>query len=139
MPIVYLTRIIEVTATHHIARADWTAARNADTFGKAAADHAHRYQFRITVKGPLVAEQGGVVNLTQLDALLAREITDRLATGHINRDLPEFAAGKRLATGEALTVYFWERLAGALPPGVQLHAIRVQEGPHLYSEYFGEA
>ena len=139
MPIVYLTRIIDVTATHHIARADWTPARNADTFGKAAADHAHHYQFRITVKGPLVAEQGGVVNLTQLDALLAREITDRLATGHINRDLPEFAAGKRLATGEALTVYFWERLAGALPPGVQLHAIRVQEGPHLYSEYFGEA
>jgi 6-pyruvoyl-tetrahydropterin synthase len=138
MPIVYLTRIVEVTATHQIARADWTAQRNADNFGKAATDHPHRYQFRITVKGALVAEQGGVVNLTQLDALLAREITGRLATGNINRDLPEFAAGKRLATGEALAVYFWERLAGSLPSGVQLHAIRVQEGPHLYSEYFGE-
>ena len=139
MPTVYLTRIVEVTASHRIARADWTAQRNADTFGKAAADHSHRYQFRVTVRGPLVAEEGGVVSLTALDALLAREITERLATGDINQDLPEFAAGKRLATGEALGVYFWERLAGALPAGVRLHAIRVQEGPHLYSEYFGEA
>lgn len=139
MPTVYLTRIVEFTATHRIARADWTAARNADTFGKAAAAHAHRYQCRVTVKGPLAAAQGGVVNLTELDALLEREITGRLGQGDVNRDLPEFAAGKRLATGEALAVYFWERLVDALPPGVQLHAIRVQEGPHLYSEYFGAA
>ena len=79
------------------------------------------------------------MSLAALDALLAREITDRLEGGDINRDLPEFADGKRLATGEALAVYFWGRLADALPPGVRLQAIRVQEGPHLYSEYFGEA
>lgn len=137
MPTVYLTRIVEFTATHRIARPDWTPERNAATFGKAAADHAHRYQCRVTVKGPLVAGEGGVLNLTELDALLAREITGPLAKGHIN-DLPDFAAGRRLATGEALAVYFWERLAGALPAGVRLHAIRVQEGPHLYSEYFGD-
>lgn len=139
MPIAYLTRIVEFTAAHHIARADWTEARNAATFGRATREHQHRYQCRVTVKGPLRAEQGGVVDLAALDGLLAREITDRLEGGDINRDLPEFAAGKRLATGEALAVYLWERLAGALPPGVALHAIRVQEGPHLYSEYFGEA
>ena len=52
--------------------------------------------------------------------------------------LPAFAAGDRLTTGEALAVYIWERLAGRMPAGVRLHAVRVQEGPHLYSEYFGE-
>jgi 6-pyruvoyltetrahydropterin/6-carboxytetrahydropterin synthase len=139
MAIAYLTRVVEFTATHRIARADWTETRNAATFGRAAQDHEHRYQCRITVKGPLAAEQGGIVDLGALDALLAREITARLDGRHINRDVPEFADGKRLATGEALAVYFWERLADALPPGVRLHAIRVQEGPHLYSEYFGEA
>jgi 6-pyruvoyltetrahydropterin/6-carboxytetrahydropterin synthase len=139
MPIAYLTRVVAFTATHRIARADWTEERNAATFGRAAQDHAHRYECRVTVKGPLVAGQGGVVNLTALDALLAREITDRLEGQHINRALPEFADGQQLTTGEALAVYFWGRLATALPSGVQLHAIRVQEGPHLYSEYFGEA
>jgi 6-pyruvoyl-tetrahydropterin synthase len=67
-----------------------------------------------------------------------RRATGRLDGRHINEALPEFGDGGRLATGEALAVYLWERLAGRLPPGVALHAVRVQEGPHLYSEYFGE-
>lgn len=139
MATVYLTRIVEFDATHRIARADWTADQNARTFGKAAEDHPHRYHVRVTVKGPLAVAAGGVVSLQALDALLEREITARFAGRHLNRDIPEFAAGGRLATGEALAVYVWERLAGALPPGVTLHAVRVQEGPHLYSEYFGDA
>lgn len=139
MPVAYLTRIVGFTATHRIARADWTSEQNRATFGRAADDHTHAYQCRVTVKGSLVAERGGVVSLEQLDALLAREITGRFDGQHLNDDIPEFALGGRLATGEALTVYLWERLAGALPSGVTLHRIRVQEGPHLYSEYFGEA
>jgi 6-pyruvoyltetrahydropterin/6-carboxytetrahydropterin synthase len=138
MPISYLTRIVEFTATHRIRRADWSAQRNAAEFGKAAADHGHRYQCRVTVKAPLAAEQGGVMSLGGLDALLAEEITQRLDGKSINNTVPEFADGRRLATGEALAVYLWQRVAPRLPAGVTLHAIRVQEGPHLYSEYFGE-
>jgi 6-pyruvoyltetrahydropterin/6-carboxytetrahydropterin synthase len=138
VPISYLTRIVEFSATHRIRRADWPAARNAAAFGKAASDHGHRYQCRVTVKGRLVAEAGGVINLAALDALLAEEITNRLDGKSINETVPQFADGQRLATGEALAVYVWERLAPRLPPDVTLHAVRVQEGPHLYSEYFGE-
>ena len=135
----HLTRIVEFTATHRIRRADWTPERNALEFGKAAADHGHRYQCRVTVKGPLAAEGGGIVSLTALDAVLATEITARFDGRHINEAVPEFADGRRLATGEALAVFIWERLAPRLPAGVTLHAVRVQEGPHIYSEYFGEA
>jgi 6-pyruvoyltetrahydropterin/6-carboxytetrahydropterin synthase len=138
MPISYLTRIVEFTATHRIRRADWTPERNAAEFGKAAADHSHRYQCRVTVRGALVAEAGGVMSLVALDALLAQEITERLDGRSINEAIPEFADGRRLATGEALALYLWERLAPRLPPGVTLHGVRVQEGPHIYSEYFGE-
>jgi hypothetical protein len=35
-------------------------------------------------------------------------------------------------------VYVWGRLVGRLPPGVAMHAVRIQEDAHLYSEYFGE-
>ncbi len=138
MPVAYLTRIVGFTATHRIARADWTAEQNRATFARAAEDHAHEYQCQVTVKGSLDAARGGIVNLEQLDAVLAREIRQRFDGRHINSDVPEFAAGGRLPTGEALSVYLWERLTGALPPGVTLHRIRIQEGPHLYSEYFGE-
>jgi len=136
---VHLTRIVEFDASHRIARADWTADENARMFGKAAQDHSHRYQVRVTVKGALVAQHGGIVSLQALDALLEREVTARLQGRHVNQDIPEFGPKGRLATGEALAVYLWERLAPGLPPGVTLHAVRVQEGPHLYSEYFGDA
>lgn len=139
MPISYLTRIVEFTATHRIRRADWSDQRNASEFGKAAVDHGHRYQCRVTVRGSLVAEAGGVISLVALDRLLDEQIVRRFDGKSINDAVPEFADGKRLATGEALAVYVWERLAPVLPAGVTLHAVRVQEGPHIYSEYFGEA
>jgi 6-pyruvoyltetrahydropterin/6-carboxytetrahydropterin synthase len=139
MPICYLTRIVEFSATHRIRRADWSDERNAAEFARAATDHGHRYQCRVTVKGPLQAEAGGVMRLQQLDTLLDEEVVRRFDGKNINAAAPEFADGQRLATGEALTVYVWERIAKRLPPGVQLHAVRVQEGQHIYSEYFGEA
>src|SRR5207247_220242 len=102
VPISYLTRIVEFSATHYIRRADWPDERNAQEFGRAAVDHGHRYQCRVTVRGPLVAEAGGVMSLETLDRLLAEEITRRLDGRSINEALPEFAPGRRLATGEAL-------------------------------------
>ena len=138
MPISYLTRIVEFSATHYIRRADWPDERNAGEFGRAAVEHGHHYQCRVTVKGALAAEAGGVMSLEALDRLLAEEITRRLDGRSINEALPDFAPRRRLATGEALAVYVWERIAPQLPRGVTLHAVRVQEGPHIYSEYYGE-
>lgn len=138
MPTSYLTRLVEFTASHRLHRPDWSPERNALEFGKAAHEHEHRYQCRVTVKGPLRPELGGVITLGTLDALLAEEIVTPLAGKRIEEALPEFGPGRRLATGEALAVYVWERLSLRLPAGVALHGVRVQEGPHIYSEYFGE-
>jgi len=138
VPIAYLARIVEFTASHRLARADWTPQRNEETFGAATRSHSHRYQCRVTVRGALEADQGGVVSLGALDALLTREIVNRFDGRDLNQQVPEFTAGGRLPTGEALAVYIWERLAGQLPAGVALDTVRIQEGPHLYSEYHGE-
>ena len=130
MPKAYLTRIVEFTATHRLPGGD---------FGKAAKDHGHRYQCRVTVTGELRPAHSGVAPLEALTALLEQEVVRRFDGRHINQDVPEFGDGGWLPTGEALAVYIWERLVPGLPPGVTLHAVRVQEGPHLYSEYYGEA
>jgi 6-pyruvoyl-tetrahydropterin synthase len=138
MPLGYLTRVIEFTATHHIRRADWSREQNVAEFGKATDDHEHRYQCRVTVKGRLVPEAGGVMNLAVLDALLGEEISARFGGRAIHDAVPQFADGGWLSTGEALAVYVWGRIAGRLPPGVMMHAVRIQEDANLYSEYFGE-
>ncbi len=135
---VYLTRVVGFTARHRLRRPDRSAARNAREFGPAATDHQHEYQCRVTVAGPLDARRGGVVSLGGLDQVLREEIVERFHGHHINEAIPHFGEGRDLPTGEALAVYIWERVASRLPPGVRLHAIRVQEEPHLYSEYFGE-
>lgn len=131
MPVAYLTRVVEFTATHRFPKGK--------EFGAAAADHSHRYQCAVTVAGAFDPAAGGVVSLGTLDAILKKEVTARFDGTHLNEQIPQFADGKWLATGEAFAVYLWERIAPKLPRGVRLHAVRVQEGPHLYSEYRGEA
>lgn len=131
MPIAYLTRIVEFDARHRLG----TAA----SFGGAAREHGHRYQCRVTVTGNVEPARGGVMSLAALDALLEREVRLPFDQTTINDALPRFADGGWIPTGEALAVYVWERLASQLPAGVRLHAVRIQESPNLYSEYFGEA
>jgi 6-pyruvoyltetrahydropterin/6-carboxytetrahydropterin synthase len=130
MPTAYLTRIVEFTATHGFP--------DVPEFAGATSDHSHRYRCLVTVKGGFDPTRGGVMSLKALDALLRREVVAPFDGRHINKDIPAFAVGTWLATGEALAVYLWERLVPGLPTGVALHRVRVEEGAHLYSEYHGE-
>src|SRR2546423_233255 len=124
MPISYLTRIVEFTATHRIQRADWSADRNAAEFGKAATDHPHHYQVRVTIRGPLEPERKGVVNLGELDRVLRDEITARLDGKVINDAIPEFAAGGRPPPRDGLPPHRWEGSAPRAPPGGARQVLR---------------
>jgi 6-pyruvoyl-tetrahydropterin synthase len=130
MPTSYLTRIVEFTATHRFP--------DRPEFAGATEDHSHRYRCAVTVKGVFDPTHGGVMSLAALKTLLQREVVEPFDGRHINRDIATFA-GTWVATGEALAVYLWERIAPGLPPNVTLHRVRVEEGPHLYSEYYGES
>lgn len=130
MPTAYLTRVVEFTATHGFP--------DLPEFHGATHDHSHRYRCAVTVKGPFDPTRSGVMGLNALDRLLQREVVDRFDGRHINKDIASFAAGTWIATGEGVAVYLWERIIEGLPPGVSLHRVRIEEGPHLYSEYYGE-
>jgi 6-pyruvoyltetrahydropterin/6-carboxytetrahydropterin synthase len=127
-PIAYLTRTVEFTATHRLFNPDWSAARNAELFGEAAAPHAHTYSCAITVAGAVDPATGTVVDLVA-----------RFGDRDINRDIPEYGPGRSLPTGEALCLDIWKRVAARLPAGCRLASVRVQEDPSLYAEYRGEA
>lgn len=131
MPTAYLTRVVEFTATHQFP--------DQPEFAGATHDHSHRYRCAVTVKGVFDPTRSGVMSLGALDKVLQREVVERFDGRHINKDVATFAAGAWIATGEALAVYLWERIVPGLPLGVQLHRIRIEEGPHLYSEYGGES
>ena len=130
MAIAYLTRIVEFTATHRFPETP--------EFTGATSDHSHNYKCAVTVKGFFDPTKGGVMSLPALKKLLQQEVVARFDGRHINQDIAIFAVGKWVATGEALAQYVWERIVQQLPQGVTLHCVRIEESPHLYSEYRGE-
>jgi 6-pyruvoyltetrahydropterin/6-carboxytetrahydropterin synthase len=141
MATAYLTRTVQFSAAHRYFRPEWSAAKNAEVFGKCAAPngHGHTYQCEVTVRGAVDGTTGMAVNLATLDRILADEVVERLDHRHLNLDLPEFAYGRTVPTGEELCLDIWRRVSARLPEGCALATVRVQEEPALFAEYRGEA
>ncbi|HVO35711.1 MAG TPA: 6-carboxytetrahydropterin synthase, partial [Gemmatimonadales bacterium] len=76
--------------------------------------------------------------LAAIDRILAEQVVARFDGRDINRDIPEYAPGRTLPTGEALCLDIWNRVAARLPAGCRLTAVRVQEDASLSAEYRGE-
>ena len=139
MTTVRLTRIVTFSAAHRYFRPDWSAERNREVFGACAGEHGHghNYECAVTVSGPLDEETGMVIDLRDLDTILAEEVRDRFDHRFINHEVPEFGPAGMIPTGEMLAVFLWERISGRLPAAVTLELVRVQEDQHLYAEYDG--
>jgi 6-pyruvoyltetrahydropterin/6-carboxytetrahydropterin synthase len=138
-PVAYLTRTVEFTATHSYLKPEWSRAQNAEAFGASASPHAHAYRCAVTLAGAVDPATGMVADLAVLDRILAEEVVARFDGRDINRDVPEYAPGRTLPTGEALCLDIWTRVAARLPAGCALASVRIQEDPSLYAEYRGEA
>lgn len=116
MPRTSLTRRVQFASAHRYRRPDWSDAENADIFGACAHPnyHGHTYVCDVTVAGPVDEETGFVVDLGFLDRVLQREVRDRFDHRNINLDVPEFAEGKLIPTGENLARFICERVQAAL-------------------------
>ena len=116
MPRTSLTRRVVFASAHRYRRPDWSDAENADIFGACAHPnyHGHTYVCDVTVAGPVDEETGFVVDLGFLDRVLQREVRDRFDHRNINLDVPEFAEGKLIPTGENLARFICERVQAGL-------------------------
>lgn len=137
--VVSLTRTVEFHARHRLYRADWTEAQNREAFGalSEAPGHAHDYHCAVTVSGPLDQAMGMVVDLVELDRILADEIVAPFHGRNLNLDVAAFASGETLPTCEAIAAYLFPRIAARLPAGVRLERVRVMEDPTLYADCTG--
>jgi len=68
----------------------------------------------VTVTGSIDPVTGMIVDLAVLDRILATEVRERFDHRNINLDVPEFADGKLVPTGENLARFIFERVQGAL-------------------------
>jgi 6-pyruvoyltetrahydropterin/6-carboxytetrahydropterin synthase len=111
-----LTRRIGFAAAHRYRIADWSDERNEQVFGLCARPsfHGHSYVCDVTVSGEIDPTTGFVVDLGVLDRILASEVRQRFDHRNINVDVPEFADGKLVPTGENLARFIFHRVERAL-------------------------
>jgi 6-pyruvoyltetrahydropterin/6-carboxytetrahydropterin synthase len=139
MPSASLTRRVTFASAHRYRRPDWTDARNVEVFGQCANPnfHGHSYACDVTVRGPIDDTTGMVVDLGRLDRVLATEVRERFDHRNINLEIPEFADGALIPTGENLARFIFERVQRALGGEVQVTRVVVREDEGLSAEYPG--
>lgn len=133
----YLTRRVTFAAAHRYRVADWSDERNAATFGLCARPnyHGHSYVCNVTVTGDVDPVTGFVVDLGVLDDVLAREVRARFDHSNINLDVPEFADGGLMPTGENLARFIAERVQQGLAGAARVVRVTVAEDSTLSATY----
>ena len=133
----YLTRRVTFAAAHRYRMAEWSEERNAATFGLCARPnyHGHSYVCDVTVTGTVDPVTGFVADLGVLDRALQHEVRDRFDHANINLDVPEFADGRLVPTGENLARYIAERVQGALGAAARVTRVTVAEDSTLSATY----
>jgi 6-pyruvoyltetrahydropterin/6-carboxytetrahydropterin synthase len=128
-----LTRRVTFAAAHRYRIAEWSDEKNAQTFGLCARPnyHGHSYTCEVTVSGPIDPRTGFCVDLGVLDRVLATEVRERFDHRNINLDVPEFADGKLVPTGENLARFIFERVDRALAGAVTVVRVTVMEDATL--------
>src|SRR6266481_963082 len=81
---------------------------------------------------------GFVVDLGVLDRILKEQVKDRFDHRNINLDVPEFADGKLVPTGENLARHIFERVEKELPKPVKVMRVTVGEDDSLSATYSRE-
>jgi 6-pyruvoyltetrahydropterin/6-carboxytetrahydropterin synthase len=132
----FLTRRVTFAAAHRYRIAEWSDERNAETFGLCARPnyHGHSYSCDVTVSGAIDPVTGFIVDLGQLDAVLQQEVRARFDHANINLDVPEFADGRLVPTGENLARFICERVQSALPR-VRVTRVVIGEDATLSATY----
>lgn len=133
----FLTRRITFAAAHRYRRPDWSDARNAKVFGLCAREnyHGHSYTCDVTVTGHLDPTTGMIVDLGLLDRVLAVEVRERFDHRNINLDVPEFADGKLVPTGEELSRFIFQRIQSALGGAARVVEVTLSEDATLSARY----
>ncbi|HYC52847.1 MAG TPA: 6-carboxytetrahydropterin synthase [Gemmatimonadaceae bacterium] len=135
----YLTRRVTFAAAHRYRRPDWSDAENERVFGLCARPnfHGHSYVCDVTVRGEIDPVTGMLVDLGVLDRVLQAEVRERFDHRNINLDVPEFADGRLVPTGENIARFIFERVERGLAGAAKVTEVSIAEDETLRCSYRG--
>lgn len=132
-PVVRLCRRYAFAASHCLYADALSPEENEAVFGKCANPngHGHNYGLTVVVRGPVSAETGFVMPLSDLDEAARRCVLDVYDHRHLNLDVEDYA--NLVPTGENIALMIWERLRG--PLGGLLERVILDETRNNRFEY----
>ena len=140
MPRALLTRRVTFAAAHRYRRPEWSIEKNEEVFGLCAREsyHGHSYACELTIAGEIDPVTGFIFDLAELDRVLAEQVKHRFDHRNINIDVPEFADGRLVPSGENLARFIFERVSDTLPSSVNVIKVTIAEDHTLSATYEGE-
>jgi len=134
---VTVTRRLRFNAAHRVHNPALSEAENSRLFGKCNNPnwHGHNYTLDVSVEGNVDATTGYVCDLSQLKAIVEREVIDHVDHKNFNLDVP-FMKGV-IPTSENIVVAFWKILSSSVAPA-RLTKLVLWETENNYVEYTGQ-
>ncbi len=131
-----LTRAVTCSAAHRYRRPEWDDARNREVFGACAHPnwHGHTYTCEVTVGGEVDPVTGFCADLGALDRALAERVVAALDHRNLVLDVPAFAEGALIPTGENVAWWIAREVQAALGPSTRVERVRLSEMPGLWVE-----
>ena len=131
-----LTRAVTFSAAHRYRRPEWDDARNREVFGACAHLnwHGHTYTCEVTVGGEVDPVTGFCADLGALDRALAERVVAALDHRNLVLDVPAFAEGALIPTGENVAWWIAREVQAALGPSTRVERVRLSEMPGLWVE-----
>jgi 6-pyruvoyltetrahydropterin/6-carboxytetrahydropterin synthase len=140
MAIAYLTRRVTFAAAHRYRLPELSDAENTARFGLCARPnyHGHTYTCDVTVRGTIEERTGMIIDLAILDRVLERDVRARFDHANLNLDIPEFAEGRLMPTGENLSRFIFQTVQRGIGAAGEVCEVRVAEDATLAAIYRGE-
>ncbi|MBA2369152.1 MAG: 6-carboxytetrahydropterin synthase [Candidatus Protochlamydia sp.] len=121
-------------AAHRLYNPKFSNEKNFAIFGKCNNEngHGHNYVIEIYVKGSIDPETGFIINLSDLKAIIDKEIIQECDHKNLNLDVTWLK--NVIPTTENLVIAFWKRIKNKISKG-KLYKIRLYETENNIAEY----
>ncbi|HEX2608582.1 MAG TPA: 6-carboxytetrahydropterin synthase [Flavisolibacter sp.] len=121
-------------AAHRLFNEEWSAAKNAETFGKCSLPHyhGHNYELEIKVTGEVDPVTGFVIDLKRLSDIVNEQVLEKFDHKNLNVDTEEFRHLN--PTAENIAIVIHGLLRPHIDPSLDLF-IRLFETPRNFVEY----
>ncbi|MFH1760003.1 MAG: 6-carboxytetrahydropterin synthase [bacterium] len=130
-----LQKKFDFCCSHKLINPKWSREKNLEIFGKCCNLHGHNYSLAVQIQGPVNKESGMVINFSELDDVVRKNVINHLDHKNLESDVPELK--NKVLTVENIAVFIWNRINPRIKSPNKLKMVRVEETGNNAVEYYG--